>query len=143
MNTPEPMLPEGLTGLPLLPLPTNLTIARYLPDAETEIKWIIDNIAIPIQSGDQFWFHFESDPTILFLGKLSIIHSFFGSYALVEISPMLRLDWDNGWMAEEGTLFWMTANDLILDNRQRRHAQRALLWDPTFLLFSYHDSDEE
>jgi hypothetical protein len=135
MNIPEPMLPctltwntvydfiehrdsEGLTGLPLLPLSTDLTIVHYLSNARTEIKWIINHISVPIQSGDRFWFHFESDPNTLFLGKLSIIHSFFGIYVLVEILPMLRLDWDNGLMAEAGTSFWMTAHDLILDKRQ-------------------------
>jgi hypothetical protein len=161
MNTPEPTLPctfiwdsiygsiehgnpEGLEGIPLLPRSTDLAIARYLPNARrTEIKWIIDQISIPIQSGDQFWFYFESRSSTLLLGELSTIHTFFGPYALVEISPILHLDWNHGWMAEEGSLFWMDVDDLVLDDQQQRHAQRAFLRHPTFSLFSNHNSDEE
>jgi len=37
----------------------------------------------------------------------------------------------------------MNVDDLVLDDEQQRKAQRAFLQNPTFLLFSNHNSDEE
>ena len=136
--------PEGLEGLPLMPRSTDLAIARYLSNARgTSIKWIIDQISIPIQSGDQFWFHYESGPNTLLLGKLSRVHTFLGSYALIEVSPIRHINWNDGWIEEEGSLFWIRTEDLILNDHQQRCAQRALLRNPTLSLFGSHDSDEE
>src|SRR6202023_986320 len=110
--------PEALDGCPLL---TNLAIARYLPNARgTAIRWIIDRIFIPIQSGNRFWFHFEFGSNVLLLGKLFTVHAFLGSYALIEISPILHLDWKNGWMTEEGSLFWINVDDLVLDDDKQQ-----------------------
>src|ERR1700724_2729531 len=102
----------------------------------------------PLESGRQFWFHFEegfqeSRPNTLFLGELSIIHTFFGGYALVKISPILNIDWNYGWIAEEGNLYWMYTKDLILSSEEQQRAQRALLWNPTFSLLNAQTSDEE
>jgi hypothetical protein len=132
--------PEGLTGLPL---PTDLAIARYLPNSgRSSAKWIIDQISVPIQSGDQFWFYFESESNVLLLGELSTIHGFFGTYALVEVSPILHFNWDHGWIAEAGNLFWIKVDDLVLDEQEQQEAQRAFLQHPTFSLL-HINSDEE
>src|ERR1700724_2588312 len=163
MNAPEPTLSctftwdmvynsiehEDSEALDGCPLPTDLAVTRYLPNTRgIRIKWIIDQISAPLESGRQFWFHFEegfqeSRPNTLFLGELSIIHTFFGVYALVEISPILHIDWDYGWIAEEGNLYWMYMKDLILSSEEQQMAQRALLQNPTFSLFNTQTSDEE
>ena len=157
MNAPEPTFPctfiwdrfygsieqrdpEGLDGLPL---PTDLAIAHSLPNArEDSVRWIMDQIPIPIQSGDQFWFYFESISSTLLLGELSTIHTFLGPYALIEISPILHIDWNHGWIAEEGDFFWINVHDLVLNDQQRRHAQRAFLQNPMFSLFHTNSDDE-
>ena len=97
-------------------------------------KW--QAILVPLRRG------FSGVQTKL-LGELSVIHTFFGVYALVEISPIQHIDWDYGWIAEEGNLYWMYTKDLILSSEEQRNAQRALLRNPTFSLFSSNQSDEE
>lgn len=158
MNAPDPILPctfvwdaiygsiecEDIKGLDEPPLSTNISIARSVPNAQRDlVGWIIDQIPTPIQIGGRFWFYFDSRPDTLLLGELSTIHVFFGAYAVIEISPILHFDWNHGWVVDDGDLFWMNVHDLVLDRQQEREAQRALLRNPTFSLFSNHNSDEE
>ena len=91
---------EDLNGLSLS---MNLAIVHSLPNARGDsVRWIIDQIPIPIKSGDRFWFYFEFISSTLLLGKLSTIHTFFGPYAITEISSVLHINWNHSWMAEEG-----------------------------------------
>jgi hypothetical protein len=125
-----------------LPLPTDLAVAALIPShLNHSIKWAINRISIPLGPGDLFWFYFDYDgqelrSTPLMLGKQSAIHYFIGRYALVDISPMLHYDWDQGWIKEEGDTFWMNVQDLVLSPQQRQDAQRAYLQDPTFTLLN-------
>jgi hypothetical protein len=128
-----------------LPLPTDLAVATLIPDhVNRTIKWTIDRISIPIGQGGLFWFYFDYDgqelrSTPLILGKLHTIHCFIGCYAIVDISPMLHYDWNEGWIEEEGDTFWINARDLVLDQQQGQAAQRAYLRAPTFTLSNSND----
>jgi hypothetical protein len=101
-----------------------MRITDMVPNYEFHsVKWIINQISIPIGTGNRFWFHFnqpmqESRSLPLLLGKLSTIHHFIGNYALAEISPIQYFDWNYGWIVEEGKIFWMNIPDLILDSQQ-------------------------
>jgi len=72
----------------------------------------------------------------LMLGKLSAIHYFIRSYAIVDFTSILHYNWDEGWIEEAEDTFWINMRDLILNPQQRQVAQRAHLQDPTFTLSS-------
>jgi hypothetical protein len=117
-------------------LPSDLTIVNQIPDHERYlIKWVLNGISIPIETGDNFWFHYAGS-SILYIGKLSNIHSFIGSYALVKISPIMHFNPDQGWITNEEEFFWIDTHSLILNSRQKRHAQRAFLQHPYFTLLN-------
>jgi len=124
------------------PLPTNPAVATLIPNHEhCSVKWTINQISILIGEGDLFWFYFDYDgqetrSTPLILGKLSTIHYFIRSYAIVDISSILHYNCDEDWIEEAGDTFWINMRDLVLNPQQRRAAQRAHLQDPTFMLSS-------
>jgi len=127
------------------PLPTNPTVATLILNHEHHsIKWTINQIPIPIEEGDLFWFYFDYDGQKLWsmpliLGKLSTIHYFIRSYAIVDFTSILHYNWDEGWIEEAEDTFWINVWDLILNLQQRWVAQRAHLQDSTFTLSSSND----
>ena len=88
------------------------------------IKRTINQIPTPIGEEDLFWFYFDYDgqelrSMPLMLGKLSAIHYFIGSYAIVALTSILHYNWDEGWIEEAGDTFWINVRDLILNPQQR------------------------
>jgi len=107
------------------PLPTNSAVATLIPNHECHsIKWTINQIPTPIGEEDLFWFYFDYDgqelrSMPLMLGKLSAIHYFIRSYAIVALTSILHYNWDEGWIEEAGDTFWINMRDLILNPQQR------------------------
>jgi hypothetical protein len=117
-------------------LPSDLTIIDQVPGHKRYlIKWILNGISIPIETGGNFWFHY-AESFILYIGKLSDIHNFIGRYALIKVSPIMHFDQERGWITDEEEFFWIDTHSLILNSRQKRHAQRAFLQHPYFTLLN-------
>ena len=88
---------EDLNELYHTPLSTDFTIATKIQGhAHHSIKWILDEISVPLETGDRFWFcpvpPVQNRSMTLLLDGLSAIDYFFGRYALVKISPILHFD---------------------------------------------------
>ena len=116
------------------PLPSDVMTVMWIPNS---IQWIIKQLPNRIKKGNHFWFYYEGSeqrPTssLLYLGTLSIIHHFFGRYAMIEVSPIRHFRQDQGWVTEDGELFWVDAHDLRLNSKDMQQAQSAFLQNPTF-----------
>jgi len=96
------------------PLPINPTVATLIPNHECHsIKWTINQIPTPIGEGDFFWFYFDYDRQelqsmpLMMLGKLSAIHYFIRSYAIVDFTSILHYNWNEDWIEEAEDTFWI------------------------------------
>ena len=117
-----------------LPLPSDVATIMWIPNS---IQWVIKQLPNCIKKGDYFWFYYEDSEqcpitSILYLGKLSTIHHFFGRHAMIEVSPIRHFRQDQDWITDDEELFWVDARDLRLNPKDTRHVQSAFLQNPTF-----------